>query len=235
LASLGKSKAALALLAGLEATDAADISLRASLYAAEKDFDAAEKEARRLVEVSSAGAGEYEARLQLANVLSWNKKYEEALHIYQKLAEAKPDDARLPPRLAEIALWSGQFDIALDRYYQLLKADWRQPDLWHGYVDAAAAARTLPSDPHKEMLLHIYEKLLEKPSVDAAFLGRFGWTLRRVDEPKKSVALLKRAVQLEPKSREMRRQLADALSAAEDYDEAEKQYRILLQASPSTP
>jgi tetratricopeptide (TPR) repeat protein len=132
-------------------------------------------------------------------------------------------------------LWSGQYDVALDRYYRLLEHDWRQPELWQGYIDAAAAAKKLPADPHKAMLLHIYEKLLETPSEDAAFLGRFAWTLRRVDEPKKSVALLKRAVDLDPKSREMRRQLADALSAAELYAEAEKQYQILLRSAPASP
>ena len=104
--------------------------------------------------------------------------------------------------------------------------------MWQGYINAASAAKTLPADPHKVLLLHIYEKMLESPSEDAAFLGRFAWTLRRVDEPKKSVALLKRAVDLDPKSREMRRQFADALSAAEFYDEAEKQYQILLRSSP---
>jgi tetratricopeptide (TPR) repeat protein len=229
LASAGRNLEALNLLSGLDATDAADLSLRISLHCAEKDFDAAEKDARQL---AVQARGDFEAQYRLANVLSWNKKYDEAAAIYGKLSEAKPDDSRLPPRLAEIALWSGQYDVALDRYYRLLEVDWRQPDLWQGYIDAAAAAKALPADPHKELILRIYDKSLTAPGKDAAFLGRFAWVLRRLDEPKKSVALLRGAVQLEPKSRELRRQLADALSAAEEYDEAEKQYRILLSGSP---
>ncbi len=229
LASIGDNKGALQLLGGLEADGAADLALRVSLYAADKDFEVAEKAARRWVELEPTN---FEARFQLANVLSWNKQFAEAAQMFQQLAEVKSDDPRLPPRLAEIALWSGQYDVALDRYYLLLKADWRQPELWQGYINAASATKQLPADPHKAMLLNIYAKLLETPSEDAAFLGRFAWTLRRVDEPKKSVALLKRAVDLDPKSREMRRQLADALSAAEMYAEAEKQYQLLLRAAP---
>jgi tetratricopeptide (TPR) repeat protein/cellulose synthase/poly-beta-1,6-N-acetylglucosamine synthase-like glycosyltransferase len=232
LASLGDNKGALKLLAGLEAKGVADLALRVSLYAADKDFEAAEKAARQWVEQAP---DDFEARFQLANVLSWNKQYDEAAPMFQQLAETKPDDPRLPPRLAEIALWSGQYDLALDRYYLLLKPNWRQPDLWQGYIDAASATKQLPAEPHKAMLLQIYEKMLETPSEDAAFLGRFAWTLRRVDEPKKSVALLKRVVEIDPKSREMRRQLADALSAAEMYAEAEKQYQILLRSAPESP
>jgi tetratricopeptide (TPR) repeat protein len=229
LASAGNNKAALQLLAGLEAAGVADLAVRVSLYAADKNFEAAEKAAHQWLELAP---DDFEARFQLANVLSWNKQYDEAAQRFQKLAEAKPDDPRLPPRLAEIALWSGQYEIALERYYLLLQPNWRQPELWQGYIDAAAAAKALPADPHKAMLLHIYEKLVQAPSEDAAFLGRFAWTLRRVDEPMKSVALLKRAVELDPKSREMRRQFADALSAAELFDDAEKQYKILLRSAP---
>ena len=138
LASAGRNLEALNLLSGLDATDAADLSLRISLHCAEKDFDAAEKDARA---AGRTGRGDFEAQYRLANVLSWNKKYDEAAAIYGKLSEAKPDDSRLPPRLAEIALWSGQYDVALDRYYRLLEVDWRQPDLWQGYIDAAAAAK----------------------------------------------------------------------------------------------
>ncbi|HVS37471.1 MAG TPA: tetratricopeptide repeat protein [Gemmataceae bacterium] len=229
LASVGRNKQALDLLAGLDGADGADLPLRIALHCAEKDFDAAEKEARQLV---AQAPSDFEAKYQLANVLSWNKKYDEGAGIYAKLAESKPDDPRLPRRLAEIALWSGHYDLALDRYYRILKTDWRQAELWQGYIDAAAAAKTLPADPHKELILRIYEKSLTAPGKDAAYLGRFAWVLRRLDEPKKSVALLRSAVQLAPKSRELRRQLADALSAAEEYDDAEKQYRILLSGSP---
>ncbi len=228
LASVGKNKQALDLLDGLEATDAADLSLRVSLHAAEKDFDAAEKEARQLARQAPDA---FEAQYQLASVLSWNKKYDEAARIYEALA-TKSDDPRLAPRLAEIALWSGQYDVALDRYYRLLKVDWRQPELWQGYIDAASAAKTLPADPHKALILRICAEAAAPPTADAERLGRFAWVLRRLDEPKKSVALLKRALELDPKSRELRRSLAEALSAAEEYEEAEKQYRILLQASP---
>ena len=56
--------------------------------------------------------------------------------------------------------------------------------------------------------------------------------LRRVKETDKSVVLLTKAVSLEPDSRSLRQQLAEALQEKGDYDEAEKHYRILLRAKP---
>jgi tetratricopeptide (TPR) repeat protein/cellulose synthase/poly-beta-1,6-N-acetylglucosamine synthase-like glycosyltransferase len=227
LASAGKNQQALDLLTGLEATDA-DLSLRASLHAALHDFDVAEKEARLQVE---RNPDDFEAQYQLANVLSWNKKYDEAERIY-RIMQAKSDDPRLAPRLAELALWSGRYDDALDRYYRLLNTDWRRPELWRGYIESASAAPALSSETHKDLILRIYTQAAMEPNLDADYLGRFAWVLRRVDEPKKSVTLLKQAVELQPNSRELRRHLAEALTAAEQYDEAERQYRILLQAIP---
>jgi tetratricopeptide (TPR) repeat protein/cellulose synthase/poly-beta-1,6-N-acetylglucosamine synthase-like glycosyltransferase len=230
LAAVGKNKQALDLLAGLETLEPADRALLASLYAAEKNFDAAEKEARKVVEHNP---GDAEARYQLACVLSWNKKYPEATQIFEALAQTNPEDARIPVRLAEVASWSGEYETALERYEKLFEKDGQQPALWSGYVDAAAAVKSLPSEPHKRIALQIHEQVSVKPPKDAVFLSRFAWVLRRLDEPKKGVVLLKQALELEPKSREIRTQLAEALSAAKEYAEAEKHYRILLQTDPA--
>jgi tetratricopeptide (TPR) repeat protein len=161
-------------------------------------------------------------------VLGWNRKPEEAARIYEQLLRANTGDARLPKRLAEVTLWSGDYDKALLRYHELLTKDWRQADLWAGYVDAAASARELPAEVHKALLLRIAEQIAVEADRGATFLSRLGWVLRRLGESERSLAILKKAVRQEPDSREVRKRLAEALQEAGDYAEAERHYDYLL-------
>jgi tetratricopeptide (TPR) repeat protein len=76
------------------------------------------------------------------------------------------------------------------------------------------------------LLLRIGERA--ETSKDAVYLTRLGWVMRRLGDPAKSLVLLKRALELDPTSREIRRNLADGLQAAGQYDEAESHYQYLL-------
>jgi predicted Zn-dependent protease len=231
LAALGKTVAARGLLEGLP-DDERGRPLRIALLVAEKRLDEAEAELRRLVEESP---GDAEARVLLANVLGWNRKPQEAARIYEQLLRANAGDARLPRRLAEVTLWSGDYDKALQRYHELLARDWRQADLWAGYVDAAASARELPADLHKALLLRIAEQAAAETGRDVGFLTRLSWVLRRLGEPDRGVALLKKAARQEPDSREVRKRLAEALQEAGDYAEAERHYEYLLRTGARRP
>jgi predicted Zn-dependent protease len=224
LAALGRTRAAWALLEGLEPRPG-DRRLRISLLAAEKRFNEAEAEARKLV---ADNAGDRETLLLLGDVLGWNHKTEEAARIYQQLLRANTTDERLPRRLAEVTLWAGDFDRALGLYHELLVRDWRQPDLWPGYVDAAASARELPAATHRRLLLAIADQAAIGKGQETVFLERLGWVLRRLGEKGRSVALLRRAVQQEPQSRQLRMRLAEALQAAGQHAEAERHYQYLL-------
>jgi tetratricopeptide (TPR) repeat protein len=188
-------------------------------------LDEAETEARDL---AKRNPGDLEVQFQLASVLAWNKKLDEAAVIFEQLQKANALDARLPRKLAEVALWAGHYGKALERYHDLLARDWRQPDLWAGYVDAASGAKKLPEDPHKKMVLRLYEAVVANTPGDAVFLSRFGWVMRRLDEPKKGVTLLKYALTLNPRDRETRRLLAEALQDMGNYDEAEQHFQLLL-------
>jgi predicted Zn-dependent protease len=224
LAALGKTRQAWPLLDGLPEREQ-DRALRIFLLAADKRLDEAEAQARRLVEQNPADT---EARLLLADVLGWNRKPDEASRIYERLLRANAEDRRLPKRLAEVTLWSGDYDKALARYYELLASDWRQQELWSGYIDAAASARDLAADPHKALLVKIAQQLTADSAAEGPVLVRLGWVLRRLGEPALSVAILKKAVRQQPDSREVRTRLAEALQAAGDYAEAERHYEYLL-------
>jgi cellulose synthase/poly-beta-1,6-N-acetylglucosamine synthase-like glycosyltransferase/predicted Zn-dependent protease len=227
LAALGKARAAWALLDGLEPREG-DRQLRISILAADKRLDEAEVEARRL---ATERAGDPGAQLLLADVLGWNRKPAEAAQIYERLLKANATDERLPRRLAEVTLWAGDFDKALHLYHDLLARDWQQPDLWPGYVDAAASARELAAPVHKGLLLQIAEQTAAGDGHDAVFLARLSWVLRRLGETSRSVAVLRRALRHEPESRELRRRLAEALQAAGAHAEAEQHYQFLLRGS----
>ena len=84
-------------------------------------------------------------------------------------------------------------------------------------------------------MLQIYEAVAARPEKDAEFLSRFGWVFRRLDEPKKSVKLLKQSLALAAGDREIRMRLAEALQDAGDYAEAERHFQVLLQAAPQRP
>jgi tetratricopeptide (TPR) repeat protein/cellulose synthase/poly-beta-1,6-N-acetylglucosamine synthase-like glycosyltransferase len=174
-----------------------------------------------------------DARIQLANMLSWKGRYAEAEKLSEAILRGNPDERRARVKLAEIALWSGDYDTALERFRLLLAKDWQQPDLWGNYLDAASSAKKLDAKTHGAIVLHIYAKVDLAASTDAVFLGRFAWVLRRLQESKRSIQILRRALELEPSSRTIRRQLAETLSEAGDVGEAEKHFRILLQAKGS--
>jgi len=232
LAAVGKTGSALALLDGTDKEDVRGRLLVISILAGQKRLAEAEAEARRLAEKNP---NDLDVQFQLASVLAWNKKPEQAAVIFEKLLKANPTDARLPRKLAEVALWASRYDTALERYHALLARDWQQPDLWAGYVDSASAVQKVPADPHKKLLLRIYEPVAARPGKDAVFLSRFGWVLRRLEEPKKSVKLLRQSLALAAEDREIRMRLAEALQDAGDYAEAERHFQVLLQAAPQRP
>jgi tetratricopeptide (TPR) repeat protein/cellulose synthase/poly-beta-1,6-N-acetylglucosamine synthase-like glycosyltransferase len=226
----GRPQTARQLLASPTEGTTADRALLIHVLAAEKNFDEAEVEARKLAEQQP---GSFESQLLLADVLGWNRKPAEAIRICEALFAAHPDEARLPRKLTFLNLAARRYDEALRLFHQLLDKDWQQPELWPGYVDAAASAKTLPPQSHKTILLRISERA--RQSTDAVYLTRFGWVMRQLGESARSIALLNRALELDPTSREIRRNLADGLQAAGQYDEAESHYQYLLRNRTPRP
>jgi tetratricopeptide (TPR) repeat protein/cellulose synthase/poly-beta-1,6-N-acetylglucosamine synthase-like glycosyltransferase len=230
LAAAGRPQQAREMYEGLKLTFADHYRL-AEIDIAAGEFAAAEKEVQAILR---ARPEDLRAQLLLAAILSGDKKYGEAAKLYEKLLADHPRDRTIPVKLAEMALWSGDYDTALVHYQRLLDKDLQRQALWRGYIDAAASAKTLPETAH-EVVVHICETTrLAKPK-EPVFLARLAWVLRRVKEPQKSTALLQQALDLEPGSRGLRLQLAEALYEAGAYEEAEKHYQVLLRPSQTSP
>lgn len=223
LAAAGRYKEALALYEGL-ALDRADRFFLAALHSALQDFAAAEAHYRALLDERPDDDA---AMLLLADVLRWNRRFPEAEELYRKCSAIHPADPVLAVKLAEVALWSGNYETALARYQKILDENAARPDLWEGYINAAASAPKLNA-ANKKTVLKISEEILTWKSRDMVVMTRLAWVLRRIDEPGKSAALLQHVLAADSTCREVRLSLAEALSEAGAYDEAERHYAVLL-------
>jgi cellulose synthase/poly-beta-1,6-N-acetylglucosamine synthase-like glycosyltransferase/tetratricopeptide (TPR) repeat protein len=220
LAAAGRTKEALAMYLGLS-LDLADRYRLAGLYAAAKDFASAEEQCRAILKVRPE---DRKAQRQLADVLSWGKKYPEALALLERLARDARHDPELAVRLAEVTLWSGAAERALPLYQALLEAHFDRPDLWRGYVDASSSSPSLNREQAR-LAIRIYRQVTADRPPDAVLFTRLAWVLLRLREPAKTGALLDRAAALKPKGPALRKELAGVLAAAGRTKAALRMYR----------
>ena len=103
LVAAGRAEAALRLLEEGNAGPEGRLLL-ADAYMAIKNFDAAEKECRTVLETDPANK---DARVKLANVLSWKGDHKQSRKLFEELVRDYPEDPELPVRVAQVALWSG--------------------------------------------------------------------------------------------------------------------------------
>jgi len=99
-----------------------------------------------------------DARLLLARVLSWQRRYEESLAEYRELLAKKPDDATLRAGYARVLAWSGRNQEAAREFKTAIQADSTNLETRVGYArvlswsgDLAEASteyqRILAADP----------------------------------------------------------------------------------------
>jgi thioredoxin-like negative regulator of GroEL len=62
---------------------------------------------------------DWEARWELARLLSYTKRYDEALLQYQKVLQARPDLQKARIEMAQVYSWAGQSDRALEQLGQV--------------------------------------------------------------------------------------------------------------------
>jgi tetratricopeptide (TPR) repeat protein len=243
LAAAGRYRQARQMYAGLQLA-LADRYRLAEIDLAAKRYVTAEQEVRAILR---ARPNDRRAQMLLAAALSGSKQFRKAARLYRELARQNPDDPTVPVKLAELSLWSGDYDTALAQFQKLLTKDPQRPRLWKGYIDAAASAAKLPKSVH-QTVLYIYQRTrseirnpkseIRNPKSqviadggfgrDITFLTRLAWVLRRLKEPGQCVVLLKGALALAPHSRSIRLQLAEVLYEKGAYREADKHYKVLL-------
>jgi tetratricopeptide (TPR) repeat protein/cellulose synthase/poly-beta-1,6-N-acetylglucosamine synthase-like glycosyltransferase len=222
LAAVGRGQEALALYKDLRLT-LEDRRRLADLHTSMKHFDAAAAECRAILKEVP---GDSRTRRLLADLLSWGRHFRESLALFEQLIKDNPGDDSLKVRRAEVTLWSGQTDQALALLRALLVEKFDRPDLWTGYVNAAAAARTL-SEEDDRLVRKIGATIHPDESKDAPALMRLAWVLTRLGDRKQAGTLLDRVLALKPASAELRKELAGVLAAAGRAREAVGLYQGL--------
>ncbi len=97
-------------------------------YVAQKDVLKALEKCRELV---AANPSDAEARVLLADILSWEKEYDDAISEYKKALELAPDDRDTELKLARVHVWKGDLAGAEEVYGAIAE---KRPD----DVEAAA-------------------------------------------------------------------------------------------------
>ena len=125
-----------------------------------ENYEAARRQARLyLAEQVPGSLKEREARRLLADVLTWKGDYEEALALYERLAEGQPKDRDLRVEIAQVYRYWQNYPMALAKFAELVGEDLENRALWIGLIDAASSAGKARILPQKELLLQIYDKL----------------------------------------------------------------------------
>ena len=137
------------VLAGLDITELLNL---ADLLTAENQLERAERELAKVV----TDATDRKYRVRYASILLWNAKYPQAQEILNRLHRDFPSDREVLLLLAQSYLWSKDYTNALKRFTDLVSDrpetvlvkggpdvpidPLAVPDIWSGYVDAAAGA-----------------------------------------------------------------------------------------------
>jgi cellulose synthase/poly-beta-1,6-N-acetylglucosamine synthase-like glycosyltransferase/tetratricopeptide (TPR) repeat protein len=229
-AAVGRYRRAIALYRGLELTFA-DRKRLVEFYNADKNFEAAEAESRKLLKERP---GDLEVKTTLANILVWERKYDEAAVLLEQLRKADPDSKELARKWAQLDLARGRYSAAVEQFAVLLKSDPNQQELWADFVAAAAAAPALDSR-YRKMLMELADKTLADPPRDTLFLSRLAQALRTLKEPGKAADVLQLAVEIDPTSRPLKLQFAQTLNDAGRFEQAKRYFRELLPADDRGP
>jgi tetratricopeptide (TPR) repeat protein len=220
LAAAKLSREALALYDGLPLTFEEERQL-VNIHVAAGDLNDAIQRMDKLREMRPDDA---DLRLQLADVLSWSKRYDEAAKVYEELLKADPNSNRLLTSLAQIHVAASHYDLALSFYRKALSAD---PDLiscYPGYIDAAACASGFDPGTEGATITRIVDWARREHATDLVLLKRVTWVCQRAKDRETAVALLKITCKLDPQDIRLVLELADTYYEMGRYAEAETHY-----------
>ena len=176
--------------------------------------------ATRLLDSASPCNRPTPVRLELAGVLVAARRYGPALAMYEELERDLPNDPDVRTQIARLLFWDNRPGLALVKMEELLRLDFRRPDLWRMYVMAAASVKTMPA-AQVELLARIADQPAEGLPDPAAHRARLAVALTREGNKAKDAhfvrlaqELLDRAISPLPESAVDRRELAGVLASA---------------------
>jgi tetratricopeptide (TPR) repeat protein len=175
-----------------------------------------------------------ESRLQLAAVLEMQGNPTRALQILLALERTQTVGQKAERSIARLLLADRKYEAAANRLIDLLEREPNDPQLQREFLDAVAAMDHW-SDAVRRTMCNVYHQYQQSGfhALDTAGFERFGDALRRLGMYEEAGIVLKQAVAEFPKTRRLRFYLAETLNNLGRYDDAEVQYKLLLNARPS--
>ncbi|GEM_PF-927345 len=165
---------------------------------------------------SMTGSGEipdWQARLELARILSYSKKYAESLDQYRKVLADKPDVIEAKAEMALVQLWSGNASEAM-REFSGLPIDRLDGKTRMAFVDLIIAAKQY--DTAKLILRDHLKKSAEDLEARLKLADILSWT----KEYDASIAEFRQILEKRPDDAQVRRRLANVLTWANRKSEA---------------
>jgi len=136
-------------------------ALLADVYIADGDYESAASEYR---EVLKNDPKNIKARTALADILSWNKKYDEALELYDEILKDK-ESPEIRLQKARILGWAREYDKSLKEYKRILDYNYNE------VIEVEMLAKKAYWKNRIQHAIKYYQELIEKDpdNVEAMF------------------------------------------------------------------
>ena len=174
------------------------------------------------------------SRVQLASVLEMQKDYARAIQILLGLESARALPENGLRSLARMLSAARRYPEAAARLVRLLEQSPHDLLVQRNLVDLVAAT-DCGKETVRRSVFAIYRECLENGfrNWDVQGIEQLGHALRRLELFEEAGASFKEAVARSPDSRRLRFHLAQTLSHLGRYEDAEAQYKILMEKRPS--
>jgi cellulose synthase/poly-beta-1,6-N-acetylglucosamine synthase-like glycosyltransferase/tetratricopeptide (TPR) repeat protein len=180
-----------------------------------KDYAAAEKDARELL---ARRPKDLDAALVLLDALGLRGNVTASRELGSALIEAHPSVVRVRVRVGQLALAVEHYPTALLLFLGLLEDGTvlgsHELDVQRGFIDAASAMPAVEQIDSAALAQVVRLSANNSLAQDAVYLGRLAWLCQRLKRYDLAGALLRRAVDLDPKSAEQRQRYVGVLLAA---------------------
>ncbi|HNP36018.1 MAG TPA: tetratricopeptide repeat protein [Woeseiaceae bacterium] len=164
-----------------------------------------------------------------AQLLAALDKYPEALELYDRMVEYRPDSQSVALGRAELLLRMGELDESIDQYRKTLKR-WPDSALALNALGYTLADRT---DDYREAE-RLIKKALKLDPDNPAIIDSYGWVLHKLGRNQDALVELKKAYASfdDP---EVAAHIVEVLAALDRDEEAAKMLATAVEKSPESP
>lgn len=164
---------------------------------------------------------DWQARLELARVLSYSKKYDESLREYQKLLQDKPDSMIVRIEMAKILVYQEKTEEALDQFLKI-PPEHIDDKTWIMIADIYSKNKNYAEA--EKIYSHYLQKFPEDDKARLKLAEILSWH-KRYDE---SIHQYRMILRRHPEDIQVRRRYAQVLTWMGEDQEAIKEWKKTL-------